>query len=151
MLEGSFLLSNEELDEILGPIDAGTVILVEGFPGTGKTTFALSTAYRNAVEREFKVLYLTLGETPSKLLKKAQLLGLEEIEHIVSQGAVQNCSNTRDPRSLSHRVPNEYHIQRRDYARIQNCCGGQRNSDTKVLRLLRYATGMASDRGLRLP
>ncbi len=81
----SYLLSNEELDEILGPIDAGCVILVEGLPGTGKTTFALTTAYRNIVERGVKALYLTFGETPEKLIRKAQLLGLEEIQNVIAQ------------------------------------------------------------------
>ncbi len=84
-----YLLSNEELDEILGPIGAGTVILLEGLPGTGKTTFALVTAYRNAVENNSKALYLTFGETPEKLIQKALLLGLERIHDVVTQNQLK--------------------------------------------------------------
>jgi len=83
-----YSLGNEELDELVGELEPGTILLIEGEPGAGKTTLALGIAYRNAVERNAKVLYIAFGEIPEKLVKYAGSIGLG-IEKLVSEGRLR--------------------------------------------------------------
>src|SRR4030095_775683 len=59
------------LDEILsGGFTKGALFLVEGNPGTGKTTLALRFLIEGAAEGE-RTLYITLSETRNELLRGA--------------------------------------------------------------------------------
>ena len=65
------------LDEVLpGGLTAGTLYLVEGAAGTGKTTLGLQFALEGVREGE-SVLYVTLSETPSDLERVARSHGWE--------------------------------------------------------------------------
>ncbi len=85
----SYSLGNKELDELLGEVEQGTVILVEGLPGAGKTTFTLSLAYRNIIQKGSKVLYMVFGETPEKLMVFSERLGLEKIRELVEKNLLK--------------------------------------------------------------
>ncbi len=80
-----YSLGVDELDELLGEVDPGSVVVIEGSPGSGKTTLALSIAYRNAVEKGVKVFYLSLGETPNKLITYAASLGFD-LQSLIDSG-----------------------------------------------------------------
>jgi circadian clock protein KaiC len=59
------------LDDILsGGFTKGALFLVEGTPGTGKTTLALRFLMEGAAEGE-RTLYITLSETKDELLRGA--------------------------------------------------------------------------------
>jgi circadian clock protein KaiC len=65
------------LDDVLGGgLPAGHVYLVEGEPGTGKTTLALQFM-AEGLRRGENVLYVTLSESRSELLTVGQLHGLK--------------------------------------------------------------------------
>ncbi|MEN3974374.1 ATPase domain-containing protein [Emcibacter sp. SYSU 3D8] len=72
----------EGLDEILaGGLSRGSLFLLEGEPGTGKTTIALQFLMDGARRGE-KCLYITLSETPDELRQGAASHGWELDEHI---------------------------------------------------------------------
>jgi circadian clock protein KaiC len=67
----------EGLDNILaGGISRGSLFLLEGEPGTGKTTLALQFLIDGASRGE-KCLYITLSETPTELRQGAASHGWE--------------------------------------------------------------------------
>ncbi len=86
--EYKYSLGNEELDELIGRVDSGSVLLIEGYPGSGKTILALSIVYRNVAEGRARATYVTLGESPEKLIEMAEKLGMS-IGPYVSQGLVR--------------------------------------------------------------
>ena len=60
------------LDDVLGGgLPVGHFYLVEGEPGTGKTTLALQFI-SEGIQRGVKVLYVTLSESRDELLMVAQ-------------------------------------------------------------------------------
>ena len=64
------------LDELLGGgLLEGSVTLVSGSPGTGKSTLAMQFALETARSQE-RALYITLEEGPSQLVQNAAELGL---------------------------------------------------------------------------
>ncbi|HEV7375834.1 MAG TPA: ATPase domain-containing protein [Pyrinomonadaceae bacterium] len=66
---------NEGLDQVLnGGFPANRLYLVEGDPGTGKTTFALQFLLEGARQGE-PVLYVTLSETKEELIAVARSHG----------------------------------------------------------------------------
>jgi circadian clock protein KaiC len=66
----------EGLDDILGGgFPAGRVYLLEGEPGTGKTTIALQFV-AEGLRRKEKVLYVTLSESRDELLQVAKIHGI---------------------------------------------------------------------------
>ncbi len=66
----------EGLDDVLGGgLPAGHIYLVEGEPGTGKTTLALQFVAEGVKNNE-KVLYVTLSESADELLAVAKTHGL---------------------------------------------------------------------------
>lgn len=71
------------LDEILlGGVIRGNVIILEGMPGTGKTTLALEFMYRGALEQNEPGLIVTFETSPEKLKRDAASFGwdLEDLE-----------------------------------------------------------------------
>ncbi len=65
-----------ELDRVLGGgLVAGSVILLGGDPGIGKSTLLLQTAV--ALSRQRRVLYVTGEESPRQVALRAARLGLE--------------------------------------------------------------------------
>lgn len=84
-----YSLGSKELDELLGKIDSGSTVLVEGLPGAGKTTLALSLAYSNIIENNSSVAYMVFGETPEKLLLFSEKIGLHNIRDLVKSGKLE--------------------------------------------------------------
>lgn len=74
------------LDELAGKIPSNYTVVIEGPPGSGKTSFALNMAYANA-RSGAKVLYVTTNEGKAKLIKVAEGLGLD-IKTLIDEGAV---------------------------------------------------------------
>ena len=66
----------EVLRKLLGDIPRGSVILIAGYPGAGKTTLASKTAYEN-LKLGHKVLYIGLNETEDKFIKYMTTLGMD--------------------------------------------------------------------------
>jgi len=64
------------LDEIfLGGVEQGNILLVEGAPGTGKTTLALEFIYRGASVYDEPGLIVSFELSPQKLLRDAKGFG----------------------------------------------------------------------------
>lgn len=64
------------LDEVLnGGIPRGSVIILEGAPGTGKTTFGMQYLYEGAVKDEESGIYITFEELPNQLYQDALAFG----------------------------------------------------------------------------
>jgi len=77
-----FIFGVEGLDELLrGALDANTLLVVAGHPGSGKTTLASTICYRNALNG-YKCLYISLQEDKEKLYRNMKRLGiyLEDVE-----------------------------------------------------------------------
>ena len=67
----------EGLDDILsGGFSRGSLFLVEGSPGTGKTTLALNYLLEGARAGE-SGLYITLSETKAELLARCSVARLD--------------------------------------------------------------------------
>jgi circadian clock protein KaiC len=91
---------NRELDRILrGGLTPNRLYLVEGAPGSGKTTLALDFL-REAAARGERCLYVTLSETKDELLRVAashgwdlagiDLFELSAVENVLGAGAAQS-------------------------------------------------------------
>ncbi len=78
-----------ELDELIGRFEPGTMVLIEGAPGAGKTTLALSIAHSNILLNNSRVLYIVFGETPSKLSVIAKRIGFTDVDELVSKGILK--------------------------------------------------------------
>ncbi|MHA3772564.1 ATPase domain-containing protein [Verrucomicrobiota bacterium sgz303538] len=64
------------LDDILfGGVKRGNILLVEGSPGTGKTTLGLEFIHRGIVENDEPGLIVTFEMSPAKLLRDAAGFG----------------------------------------------------------------------------
>ncbi|MCW1296920.1 MAG: AAA family ATPase [Candidatus Parvarchaeota archaeon] len=68
----------KEFDELIeGGFPKGSIVLLTGVPGSGKTIFCLQVA-KNFAERGKKVLYLNIdGETAEGLALQAEMLGMD--------------------------------------------------------------------------
>jgi circadian clock protein KaiC len=76
-------LGIEGLDDVLaGGLLRGSVVLVEGSPGTGKTTLGMEYIYRGAAEFNEPGLIVLFEVSPDKLIRDAALFGwdLAELE-----------------------------------------------------------------------
>jgi len=83
------------LDDILaGGLLSGSIILVEGGPGTGKTTLGMEFIYRGAAEFGEPGLIVLFEVSPDKLIRDAALFGwdLPELER---QGRLKIVFTTR--------------------------------------------------------
>jgi len=68
----------EELDEILnGGLYRDSITLIIGTTGSGKTTFGLHFAFRNALEGR-RALFITFEETKNAILKAMRNYGMDE-------------------------------------------------------------------------
>lgn len=77
------------LDEImLGGVIRGNVMILEGMPGTGKTTLALEFLYRGALEFNEPGLIVTFETSPEKLKRDAEGFGWD-IEALERQGKIK--------------------------------------------------------------
>jgi circadian clock protein KaiC len=77
------------LDEILlGGVRKGNIVLVEGAPGTGKTTLGLEFIYRGASEFGEPGLIFTFELSPEKLLADAAGFGWD-FEPLIASGKVK--------------------------------------------------------------
>ncbi|MEM2074468.1 MAG: ATPase domain-containing protein [Zestosphaera sp.] len=80
--DNGFVFGIEGLDSVLkGSLAGGSLIVIAGHPGSGKTTLASTMCYHNAL-RTHKCLYISLQEDKEKLYRNMQKLGinLEEVE-----------------------------------------------------------------------
>lgn len=88
------------LDELLGGgLVVGTMALIEGAPGTGKTTLGLQFVYSGVVEREEPGMVLTFEETPQQLYRDALNFGWD-LRRLVQDGTLSVLCITPD---LLHR------------------------------------------------
>jgi circadian clock protein KaiC len=84
-----------QLDELLsGGLLDGSVTLVSGSPGTGKSTLALQFVIA-AMRAKERALYISLEEGPEQLLESAEELGLP-LRKAIESGAVEILYLPRD-------------------------------------------------------
>jgi circadian clock protein KaiC len=98
------------LDEVLhGGLPANHVYLIDGSPGTGKTTLALQFLLEGVRNNE-RVLYVALSETAEELRTVARSHGWEEWLSRIDMFELSNAgSPTRDDYSLFHPSEVELH------------------------------------------
>jgi len=66
-----------EFDEVYGAVfEKGSLVVVAGHPGAGKTTFAVTVSY-NAMREGYRVLYVMFQEDKEKLYKNMLSLGID--------------------------------------------------------------------------
>ena len=79
------VLGIKNLDELVAnTLYPGATIVVAGHPGAGKTTFATTVCYSNALNGK-KCLYLSFQESKVKLYRVAKFLGMD-LEKIEKKG-----------------------------------------------------------------
>lgn len=74
-MSGSEGVNAQSLDELFGCIPSNYTVLIEGEPGSSKTSLAIASAYSNAYSCLRKVLYITTNEGKAKLLDMAKKIG----------------------------------------------------------------------------
>lgn len=85
----------EGFDEILGGgIPEGSVVLVQGLPGTMKSSLVYSIMYNHALRGELSGLYVTLEQSKKSLENQMSLMGMNIVEaggkiSILDVGAIQ--------------------------------------------------------------
>lgn len=77
-----------ELDELVGELPSGYVVLIEGKPGSGKTSFTIATICRNMDERGSSVFYVTTNETLRKLKELAKSVGCD-LDKFINNGKLR--------------------------------------------------------------
>ncbi|PLX16591.1 MAG: DNA repair protein RadA [Candidatus Muiribacterium halophilum] len=85
-----------ELDSVLGGgIVSGSVVLIGGHPGIGKSTLLMQVSASIAMKR--KVLYITAEESATQVKLRAQRLNCEEDDiYILADYSLQNIMDTLD-------------------------------------------------------
>ena len=74
----SILTGFRDLDDVLGELQAGELIVIAGRPAMGKTNFAISLLNNIGVERQIPCAILSLG-TRKKLLTQKMMSSFAEI------------------------------------------------------------------------
>jgi len=74
---GSFLVGIPILEKLLGYIPEGSLLVVLGHPGAGKTTFASKLVYENARVLGHRAVYISFAETKDKYLEQMRRLGMD--------------------------------------------------------------------------
>ncbi|MEJ2151857.1 MAG: DNA repair protein RadA, partial [Gemmatimonadota bacterium] len=76
----------DELDRLLGGgVVPGSIALVAGEPGVGKSTLLLQVAGRMAVDGR-RVLYLAGEESPAQIRLRAERLGIDQSDVLIAAG-----------------------------------------------------------------
>ncbi len=65
------------VDNIIKGFPEGTLLVITGEPGTGKTTLATKIMYTNIIERGSKALYISVAETCEKFFTYMRVLGVD--------------------------------------------------------------------------
>ena len=92
-IASGFTLGVIELDRILrDAIQPGTLLVISGHPGSGKTTLASTICYVNALQGK-KCLYISFQESKEKLYVNMARLGLN-LEEIERRGVVEPLKTT---------------------------------------------------------
>ncbi|RLG75036.1 MAG: hypothetical protein DRO14_05070 [Thermoprotei archaeon] len=69
---------DEELDKVLGGgIRRGTLIVILGHPGAGKTTFLAKVTHANMTTKRLRTLYVSMAESRIKFHAFTKMLGLD--------------------------------------------------------------------------
>ncbi|HIP57051.1 MAG TPA: hypothetical protein EYH02_03160 [Ignisphaera aggregans] len=77
MTEFNYSLGDAVLDRIVGGVPPGSLLVILGHPGAGKTTFAAKFILENAKTLAVKAIYISLAESREKFLANMKKLGLE--------------------------------------------------------------------------
>ncbi len=65
------------LDELLGGLRRGSLVLIAGNPGTGKTIFSAQCTYRNVIDLGLKAVYVSMAEPKHVFYQCMQALGMD--------------------------------------------------------------------------
>lgn len=76
MGEKKFVIGVEGLERLVGEIEGPYTLLIMGNPGSGKTTLAAMTCYRNAL-RGYKSLYLSVYEGREQFVRHMKRIGID--------------------------------------------------------------------------
>lgn len=72
-----FVFKDEMLASILKEIESGSVILVLGHPGSGKSTFSAGILFENCLRYNVKGIYISLAETKEKFYNYMKKFGMD--------------------------------------------------------------------------
>lgn len=112
MAEGKLSTGIKGLDEILeGGIPQGFAVLVQGEPGTGKTTLGLQFVYHGAKEEGQPGMVVTFEQSPERMCRDAANLGWD-IEGLLREGRIRIMATSpqafvqqlKEPRSPFHKA-----------------------------------------------
>ncbi len=80
-----FIVGIPVLEKLIGYIPGGSLIVVLGHPGAGKTTFASKLVYENIRVLGHKAVYISFAETKEKYLEQMKRLGMD-FESLINAG-----------------------------------------------------------------